>query len=57
LISPKTGSTITLRILYMARPASVRTFSRIASFGDASAGGESLLGSTTSPCLSRPVAT
>jgi len=45
-----------LRILYTARPASVRNFSRIASCGDAAAGG-SLLDSTAEPCLSRPVAT
>jgi hypothetical protein len=41
LICPKTGSTIALRILYTARPASVRNFSRIASFGDAPEGGGS----------------
>ena len=56
-ICPKTGSTIALRILYTAGPASVRNLWRIASFGDASAGGGLLLVSTAPPCLSRPVAT
>jgi hypothetical protein len=40
----------------MARPASVRSFFRIASLGDALAGGGALLISTTLPYLSRPVA-
>jgi hypothetical protein len=39
---PKTRSTMALRILYTARPASVRSLCRIASLAVASTGGGSL---------------
>src|SRR5215469_15882776 len=53
LICPKTGSTTTVRILYTARPDSVRNFQRIVCSGDASAGSGSQLAASVLPCLSR----
>src|ERR1035441_6539748 len=49
LMCPKTGSTIALRILYTARPASVRNLRCIVSFGDASGDGGSPIVSTPPP--------
>src|ERR1035437_5244547 len=58
LMCPTTGSTIALRLLYTACPASVRNLRWLVSFGDASAGGGSLLHVyAVLSCFSRPAAT